>query len=202
MFCDSFDACRLRVAQAVDRAFPSDDSNQTVEVDVIGLSMGGLVGRYCAAEFVPAGETPSSQPSPGGRGSKSGKRLRIRRLFTTSSPHLGAVRAERLPQLLELQRDMTPGSELYERLERAEASAGASGTRYELVPYVRLGDDVVGSANAAPKGRTAWWVTNPPGQFAHVGAMTDPRILADVVRRLRGEKPITKEPAAPLPPKF
>src|SRR5438034_5555155 len=51
LFCDSFDACRRRVIGAVDRAFPTDDPNQTVEVDVIGLSMGGLVGRYAAADF-------------------------------------------------------------------------------------------------------------------------------------------------------
>jgi hypothetical protein len=184
LFCDSFDACRGRVIEAVDRACPTDDPRQTVAVDVIGLSMGGLVGRYAAADM---GEAEAR--------SRAG-RLRIHTLFTASSPHAGAVRAEQLPPILHMQRDMTAGSDFYQRLERAELLGGVS---YALVPYVRLGDDVVGPAYAAPTGRTAWWVTNPPGEFSHVGAMTDPRILADVLRRLRGEKPWTTDPPAPLP---
>jgi hypothetical protein len=205
VFCDSFDACRRRVIDAVDRAFPTDDPNQTVEVDVIGLSMGGLVGRYCAADFgTPVGEmapsdSTSSPLTPAlslkGRGSNAPRRLRVHTLFTASSPHLGAVRAERLPKVMRMQEDMTPGSEFLRRLEEAENRAAPR----EIVPYVRAGDDVVGAANAAPRGRVAWWVPNPPGEFAHVGAMTDPRILADVLRRLRGEKPWTNEPPAPLP---
>src|SRR5262245_61603630 len=47
-FCRSFDDCRKKVIDAVDKKWPSGDPNETVEVDVIGLSMGGLVGRYCA----------------------------------------------------------------------------------------------------------------------------------------------------------
>jgi len=61
---------------------------------------------------------------------------------------------------------------------------------------LKEGDTVVGPQYAAPTGRTAWWVPNPPGELAHVGAMTDPRILSDVLRRLRGEKPWTTHPPA------
>ena len=178
-FCDSFAACRDRVIAAVDREFPTGDRNETSEVDVIGLSMGGLVGRYCAAPDAP------------------GRRLRVHTLFTASSPLSGALRAERWPHLLTMQKDMLPGSDFYRRLDDAERAVGGAG--YELVPYVRLGDTVVGPQYAAPNGRTAWWVPNPPGELAHVGAMTDPRILSDVLRRLRGEKPWTTQPAAPLP---
>jgi hypothetical protein len=116
-------------------------------------------------------------------------------LFTASSPHLGALRAQRLPRLLQMQEDMTPGSQFLRRLEEAESG----GPGYEIVPYVRLGDDVVGAVYAAPRGRAAWWVTDVPGEFSHLGAMTDPRILADVLRRLRGERPWTTEPPASLP---
>ena len=179
LFCDSFAACRNRVIAAVDRECPTDDPTQTSEVDVIGLSMGGLVGRYCAAPDVP------------------GRRLRVHTLFTASSPLSGALRAERWPRLLTMQKDMLPGSDFYRRLDDAERAVG--GAEYELVPYVRLGDTVVGPQYAAPSGRTAWWVPGPPGELAHVGAMTDPRILSDVLRRLRGEKPWTKQPPAPLP---
>ena len=176
-FCDSFDACRRRVMETIHRELPSDDPDHTIEVDVIGLSMGGLVGRYCAATTTPP-------------------RLRVHTLFTMSSPHRGALRAEAWPQLTRMQVDMTAGSEFYRTLEEAERGGAM---QYELVPYVRLGDTVVGPQYAAPPGRTAWWVPNVPGEFEHIGAMRDPRILADVLRRLRGEKPWTTEPAAPLP---
>jgi hypothetical protein len=205
LFCDSFDACRRRVIDAVDRAFPTDDPEQTIEVDVIGLSMGGLVGRYAVAEMGPDSrgegapvDSPSSPLTPAlslkGGGGK--RRLRAHTLFTASSPHRGAVRAEELPPMLHMQRDMTAGSDFYRALEKAESRGGLD---YQLVPYVRLGDDVVGPQYAAPPGRIPWWLPNPPGEFSHVGAMTDPRILADVLRRLRGEKPWTSEPPAPLP---
>ena len=180
-FCNSFAACRDRVIAAVDRECPTDDPNQTSEVDVIGLSMGGLVGRYCAA------------PDGPGR-----RRLRVHTLFTASSPLSGALRAERWPHLLAMQKDMLPGSDFYRKLDNAERR-GDGGAEYELIPYVRLGDTVVGPQYAAPTGQTAGWVPNPPGELAHVGAMTDPRILSDVLRRLRGEKPWTTLPPAPLP---
>jgi hypothetical protein len=169
-FCGSFESCRRRVLDVVKREVGD------VEVDVIGLSMGGLVGRYCAAQDDPP--------------------LRVHTLFTISSPHTGALRAEQWPQLSQLQADMTAGSAFYQSLQAKERAVGM---RYEVVPYVWLGDTVVGPQNAAPLGWVAWWVPNVPGEFTHIGAMRDPRIMADVLRRLRGEKPWTTEPAAPLP---
>ena len=192
-FCHTFDACRLHVIGAVDKAFPTADPNQTAEVDVIGLSMGGLVGRYCAAPTTAPASVSATAPS-------SQRRLRVHTLFTAASPHRGALRAERWPQLLKMQGDMTAGSPFYRRLEEAERAGG--GTSYELVPYVRLGDTVVGPQYAAPTGRNPWWIPNRPGDFAHVGTMGDPRIMSDVLRRLRGETPWTKEPPAPLPEKI
>jgi hypothetical protein len=178
-FCNSFDACRQKVVDAVDKAWPSDDRNATAEVDVIGLSMGGLVGRYSAA------------PTTSGA-----RRLRVHTLLTAASPHSGALRAERWPLVLRMQGDMTSGSEFYRRLEEAERGDDQS---CEIVPYVRLGDSTVGPQYAAPAGRTPWWVQPRPGELAHVGTMGDPRIMADVLRRLRGERPWTIEPPAPLP---
>jgi pimeloyl-ACP methyl ester carboxylesterase len=176
-FCHTFEACRQKVVEAVDEALPTNDPTQTVEVDVIGLSMGGLVGRYAAA-------------------STGQRRLRIHTLYTAASPHTGALRAERWPQLLEMQTDMTPGSEFYRALEAAEHT---DGPWYELVPYVRLGDNVVGPQYAAPPGRIPWWIPGRPGDLGHVGTLNDPRILADVLRRLRGEQPWTVDPPAALP---
>ena len=89
--------------------------------------------------------------------------------------------------------DMRSGSEFLDRLNAAPR-------RYELIPYARLGDMVVGEENAAPPGETAWWLAKSGGP-AHMLAATDARILADIARRLRGEEPLTISPAAPLPPK-
>src|SRR5215207_3772050 len=74
-FSGSFADCRRDVINAVEKKFPSGEARETVEVDVIGLSLGGIVARHAAIE------------RPGQ------KRLRIKRLFTVSSPHRGAVRA-------------------------------------------------------------------------------------------------------------
>jgi hypothetical protein len=70
---------------------------------------------------------------------------------------------------------------------------------YELVPYVRLGDSIVGPEHAAPEGQTPWWVPLPAAETAHIGAFGDARILADIARRLRDERPLTEDPPAPLP---
>jgi hypothetical protein len=90
--------------------------------------------------------------------------------------------------------DMRPGSEFIGRL------AGLMAERdYELYPYVRLGDTWVGAGNTAPEGDVAWWMSNAPFEAAHMTAFTDPRIRADVSRRLRGEAAYGTEPRAPLP---
>jgi len=172
----SFEECRKKVIEAVDRAYPSADATQTTQVDVIGLSMGGLLARYCAA--------------PGA----DHKRLNVCRLFTVSAPHQGAVRAVALPPLLQMQLDMRPNSPFLHHLEQSEEEA-----HYEIIPYVRLEDDIIGPKYAAPKGSDPWWVPNQPLHHAHIGAATDPRIMADILRRLRDEKPLTKNPPAPLP---
>jgi hypothetical protein len=180
MFCLSLEDCRRHVIDAVEREFPSGDRDWTTEVDVIGFSMGGVVGRCAAA------------PPADGR---AGKRLKVARLFTISSPHRGAAVASLLPPLdglapFELRR----GSAFLKALGERERPA-----EYELVTYVRLGDWVVGPANAAPAGTGVHWVSTPPLQSAHATAFADPRIVADIARRLRGEAPFATDPPEPLP---
>jgi hypothetical protein len=177
-FCGSFDECRRKVIDAVDAAFPSDDPDWTTEVDVVGASLGGLVGRVAAA--------PSPDPA-------RPRRLKVARLFTVASPHAGAVMASMFG-FTSYHRDMTPGSPFLTSLADADRSAG-----YELYPYVRLGDGIVGDANAAPPDQTPLWLANPPLHLAHAGAIMDARILADIARRLRGETPFSTLPPAPLP---
>lgn len=174
-FAGSFDTCRDRAIRAVDEAFPNDDPAWTTEVDVVAVSMGGLVARYAAAEH------------------ESGRRLRIRRLFTIATPHRGAAMAG-IPTFDRLVIDMRAGSAFLAALDEALPGAG-----YELVPYARLGDAMVGASNSAPAGASPWWVANRAFEGAHVKAAHDPRILADIMLRLRGETPYTTEPREPLP---
>jgi hypothetical protein len=183
LFQGDFDGCRDHLLSSIEEAFPSGDPNWTMEVDIIGGSMGGIVSRYAAMPLTE--EEAAARPVR--------KRLRIARLFTTSTPHLGAKMAD-IPTLDPLAINMRCGSAFLARLD-AELPHAA----YQLIPYVRLGDMVVGPENAAPAGRTAWWVANQPLQFAHLACMRDQRFLADISRRLRGETPYTSEPPAALP---
>ncbi len=174
----SFEKCRERVIQAVDRAFGDEtpDVGETLEVDVIGFSMGGLVARYAAAERTD------------GR-----RRLRIRRLFTIGTPHRGADMAE-LGTFERRASDMRCGSALLALLNQHVPAH-----EYEMYCYVRLGDLIVGADNTSPPGEHPWWVPNRPFEGAHHDAFRDPRIIADIARHLRGETPFIRLPAAPLP---
>ncbi len=172
----NFEQCRRRVIRAVKERFPSDDPALTCEVDVIGISMGGLVAR------VAADEAPPGQP-----------RLRVARLFTISSPLRGARLASwHRVALTSMHRDMRAGSALLRRLN-------ARPSDYPIVSYSRLNDGIVGAAYASPAGQGVWWLDNGPLEHAHWAALHDPRILADIARRLRGEAPLTTDPPAPLP---
>ena len=93
----------------------------------------------------------------------------------------------------EFHRALEPGSPLISYVERCAADA-----RYEVVPYVLLGDDVIGVANAAPCGATPFWLpTQAP--FVHPESQDDKRIYTDIAKRLRGETPFSTPPPAPLP---
>jgi hypothetical protein len=171
----SFDRSARKVIEAVDKRFPSNDPNRTVEVDVVGFSMGGLVGRYAASDMYAA---------------STGRRLQVKRIFTISSPHRGAKLAW-VPTMDRRVIDMRADSDFIERLNAEPRS-------YELFAYARLGDEVVGEDNAAPLGQTPWWLSKHTG-FSHASAYSDTRIMADIARRLRGEEPFAREPAASLP---
>lgn len=167
----SFDDCRSRVIDAVERQFPCDDPAWTTQVDVVAVSMGGLVARYAAAN--------PTQERPGG------KRLRIARLFTYATPHQGSQWAEAgLGGSLE--QDMRPGSAFLAHLDRERAGSG-----FELYCYGRTRDWVVGIDRTAPPGETAWRVEAPALEGGHLTVFSDDRILADIARRLRGERPFS-----------
>ena len=178
---ESLDACGRRIARDVQRRFPGDDPLSTAEVDVVAVSMGGVVARAAAA---PAGPNPSPK-------------LRIARLFTISSPHRGAAMARwpALPIPGHVQTDLRPGSSFLRTLAEREVAAAD----YETRAYVRLGDRIVGQANASREGEPPHWLSTPPLEDPHHFAFRDPRIVADIVRRLRGEPPFATDPPEPLP---
>ena len=172
----TFDECRRRIVAAVEAAHPSAAPDRTVEVDVVGISMGGVAARYAALT------------SPGGR------HLRVHALYTISSPHRGALLASSLPFTVgPLQRDMRVGSDFVRRLDTEVSDP------YPVYAYVCLKDGTVGSANAAPYGQVPWWVPPIPALSPHISAYLDDRIRADIVRRLQGETPLTTDPPTPLP---
>lgn len=174
--CTSLPQCREKLIAALDRELGNASDTETVEVDVIGQSLGGLIAIYSAME------------DP-----RFAKRLKIRRLFTISSPLQGAKMATWTPfNVFGFQADMRPGSDLYVKLAKAKFD-------FPIYSYTRLDDGTVGERYAALPGHHAWWVDNPPFERAHVGVFSDKRVLLDIVRRLRGEKPIGTEPPAPLP---
>ena len=173
----SFDSCADKLIRKLEARFPSENSHESTEVDVVAFSMGGVVARHAASDNY---------------ASRHGRRLRIARLFTISSPHQGAKLAS-LPTFDERAKDMRPDSPFLTAL-----NADAGGTAYPLFAYVRLEDTVVGEEFAAPPGMRAWWVGRGL-TFSHTLAAHDERILADILRRLRYEEPYSTDPAAPLP---
>jgi hypothetical protein len=164
VLCGTFGAATRRAVAKVERRWPSADPGLTAEVDVVGISMGGLVARAAAV------------PDGGGR-----QRLRIARLFTLATPHRGATLARRVC-LDGTSRDMRPGCDFLRRLQEAPRD-------YELVCYARLRDWWVGARNAAPPGEDPIW-TDAPGLLSHQAISTDRLIGTDLARRLRGEEPL------------
>lgn len=168
------------VVDRVEAQWPSTNPNETIEVDVIGVSMGGLVGRTAA---LPLGELPDGSET-------RSKRLRIRNLYTMGSPHAGAVLAESIAPD-QAARDMKPGSAFLARL-----NASFKDRDYEMVPYAVLNDTWVGAKNAAPPGELPIW-TGGSYIMSHFMITRDERIIADVARRLRGEEPLGRPSLPP-----
>jgi pimeloyl-ACP methyl ester carboxylesterase len=165
-WCMSFERCRARLIEAVERAFPNADPHETVEVDAIGFSMGGLVAR-CAAV---AGSDANR------------KRLRIRRLFTISTPHRGA----RMAPVAFF--DRRAGDMRAESRFLAELDAAMERQPMELHCYGLERDLIVGVENCAPAGHPLTRLSRRGISPSHLLAGHDPRILADIAGHLRGER--------------
>jgi pimeloyl-ACP methyl ester carboxylesterase len=185
------DAIAAEVVRQVDDRWPSEGPQRTVEVDVVAISMGGLVARWAALppeQRVREGRTevtpePATPVAPG-------KRLRIARLFTMGSPHRGAAMADVLRPDRAAQ-DMHQGSGFLATLDGT-----LGGAEYELVCYAQLRDHLVGATRAAPVGREPIWTS---GTFimSHFTTHENPLFLTDIARRLRGEEPLLRESGPP-----
>jgi pimeloyl-ACP methyl ester carboxylesterase len=177
-FSLDLDDYRKRVITAVQKTFPSTDPNFTTDVDVIGISMGGVAARYAAVHPL------------------DGRRLQIHRLFTIASPNDGLVSTEGVPiKLIPVLDNLDRNSAfLYSLNHTSDPNA-----MYPVYPYACLGDWLVGAAFAAPPGQKVWWVSAPIWIDSHNWSWNDPRIRADILRRLRDEMPLTADPPAPLP---
>ncbi|MEM0984372.1 MAG: hypothetical protein AAGI17_10525 [Planctomycetota bacterium] len=160
------------VLDALYKRYPQVENGETIEVDVIGISMGGIVAMQAAE---PADDRP---------------RLKIRRLYTLGSPHRGADLAQKIT-LEQISQDMR-----YKSLRLVKLHENRDKWGYELYPYAILDDNIVGTRNSAPWGEAPIWVQRHTF-VTHFGLEHDDQILIDVARRLRGEEPILVR--APLP---
>lgn len=175
----SFPPVVERVLELVERRWPGGTERDTVEVDAIGFSMGGLVARLAElGEHLDAG---SPRPK---------RRLRIARLFTVASPHRGA-RLARVARPDALATAMAPGSAFLRRLEALRPRH-----RFDLVCYATLNDAWVGARRSAPEGVLPIWVDGPP-LVSHLVVNQDRRVLIDIARRLRGEEPFARRGSMP-----
>jgi hypothetical protein len=164
----SFESAAAKVAQAMTRRGLND-----AEVDIVGISMGGLVARALInGAFGPA--------------------VRAARLFTIATPHRGAKLANvACPDAAA--RDMRARSQFLCGLDAAPCNT-------KLICYGIVRDWWVGATNTSPHGTTPYWLEPIgviPRLFAHFAINFDTRVLADIARRLRGETPLTKEASAP-----
>lgn len=177
LFDGSLELSADRTIENIEERWPSDDPDWTIEVDVVGISMGGLVARQAWA----SGQQADGAPR---------KRLRIARLFTIATPHQGAVLAETLAVDTPA-RQMRAGSGFLAALDRADLDRD-----FELICYARTNDSIVGATRSAPLGENPYWL-HGPWLLGHLTVARDWRIAVDIARRLRGETPFAREASEP-----
>lgn len=173
----TMDQCRRTAVEAARRLRPADHdpADGPFEVDVVGKSMGGLIARELARD-----QAASDEPM-----------VRVVRIFTIATPHRGA-RLAVLPTIDPKVVAMRPGSPFLAALDAELGTERAP----EIIAYTRTGDWMVGEHNTAPTGGGVRAVPRPTLEFGHLQAGGDERILADIMRRLRGEPPLLPEPPA------
>lgn len=154
-----------RVGAAAERLATGRGSG---ELDIVAISMGGLVARALVGEWRRQGRTAP----------------RIRTIYTLSTPHRGAALA-RWIRPDDAARFMRPGSARLRALDEELAGWGTDGP--ELVCYAQRLDWWVGTKNTAPPGCQAT-IVRARGVggvlFSHFTIGRHPEVLADLARRL------------------
>ena len=162
-----FDRLRETVLKKVRERF-----GESQPLDVVGYSMGGILGRVCAS---------------GDDG------MRIERLFTLASPHRGAKLADRITidsaGTLDHHAGRSADSESH-----PQSTAAKSGPSF-IRCYTQTNDPVVGATRASPPGVHPVWVGGTK-LLSHFSTLHNPVLLADLARHLRGEAPLLPDAAA------
>lgn len=171
------DCMAAEVTRQVNARWPNRNPGETIEVDVVGISMGGLVARWAA---IAPEQRSRSGPTPAPGIPFEARRLRIARLFALGTPHRGAVMADLITPD-SVARDMTQGSAFLNTLDEQFPAAD-----YELVCYAQLRDYLSGATRCAPAGSVPIW-TSGTLFFSHLKMADNPVFLVDVAKRLRGE---------------
>lgn len=188
-FASSIEEAAQEVIAAVNARWPGDSPDETIEVDVVAVSMGGIVARYAALSDVDRLALEARWSRADGTGDIPLPRLRIARLFTLATPHRGARLADTIA-LDAAALEMRSGSAMLRALDAALPTAD-----YELTCYGQLRDFTVGVTRTAPEGHALAW-TDGTLMFSHVTIADNTLVLADIARRLRGEGPLL-EPGPP-----
>jgi pimeloyl-ACP methyl ester carboxylesterase len=145
------------------------------EVDIVGISMGGIIARSLACDTLGLGP------------------LNVRRIFTVATPHRGAKIARVVvPDPCAWQ--MRPASNYLCTLNERQHDG-------ELHCYGALRDWWIGARNTAPPGKFPYWTDVDPGVgrlCTHFAINHSQLVMVDIARRLRSEEPIAH--AATEPP--
>ncbi|HYE61294.1 MAG TPA: hypothetical protein VD997_04800 [Phycisphaerales bacterium] len=144
------------------------------EIDVVGISMGGILSRALACDAFNLGP------------------LKIRRIFTVASPHRGA----KIAQVI------IPDPCAWDMRPQSKFLCGLNGRAHacELHCYAALRDWWIGASNTAPPGMLPYWVDVNPGLgrlCSHFAINHDQLVMVDIARRLRAEVPLAKRASQP-----
>ncbi len=173
----NIEAAARAARERIERWLPTGGMRHP-EIDIVAISMGGLVGRLLATGL-PWENSPRA--------------FSVRRLFTIATPHRGAALA-RWIRLDSAARSMRPGSAALGALDEALRDPATSPS--ELVCYVQRMDWYVGTWNTSPPGHALRCVKAPGpihAALSHFTVHQHPAIIIDMARRLRGEAPLGGE---------
>lgn len=194
-----------RILDRARRAWGIDaHASESPEIDILGISMGGVLARWVSASASSRREIASRVPVLlGGKQALAQASTKLRldaaHIYTFASPHRGAILADSIapdPAAKLLRTD----SPWLAALHDLDATRTGQARRTRVVPYTMLRDGLVGARQTAPLGMDPIWMPGPRWA-SHFLAARSEVFLIDVARRLRGETPLLPPEAANPPPR-